>query len=1086
MLPKYQQNLDTVKEYIKENDLLIKVSGFTPVYSTKDEKTILRFMVLASVLEHDKPAFEKFAKHFEDLEFNVLEFKRVIKLDVDDLPIVSATTNRAGDLRVALSQESPSVANGIWLFCYGSNGLSQLEERLGRSDFEFHPAVLRGCKLVFAGRSTNWNNGGVAAVVSADKDYFVIGGVVKVEKSELVTLDKYEGVARDIYFRQRASVSVYMDSESNTSTRVKAICYNRVDVTKGTYVENAPSLQYKHAIRKARKEFWADHPNKLKALNAKLVALMSGASAQNSASESNTAPSKPVAAQPERKPVVSTPKPAEQPSGRPIAQTTSVQPSSGVVPKTVAEFIADLDKLEQSRSHSPEDIRGIFSAAFSAAQTEYIERSGESIFPRTKVKPLQPSRTSTWFIWHIGFPELAKMLDLPYKDSKSAMAEGYIVPAVLDGDCSYTYSTNRDGDLVIGFGVRPIRHDDDANCGCVCGYLIKLPQTEMKKVVSAHEQQIGRGCVYFVTDGNKYDYRYYCADVLGNKHTGVKFFFDSSSLVKYDTTAKGFSDVSPGAKNVLAARSLAAPTWTNMSMGLIDWAESTYKKTGASMFNLNALGLESNTRIRKQAVVKADAKGTLAFCEVVPDAVGQDVNTGNQPKLSKLKRLSDTEVRNAVAEAQAAGNLGKYLPNKRAVDNVKHLFRYPKPTRSSTPTDRVAAYAAQLLANKISNNPFVALNACNDTTLPFISALGDYISVEKADDGSPVPDVSLSSGVEFWISQLLLKDTYLFVGGDWGTFYDNIPKGVVSEEVQLFIYATKILSEITGEVYDLDGQPVTLGKAGDMHKNPAYAREMLTDIIDKLRETPNYSTTSIKSLVALVKKEIDSVSLPMISPEARKQVRAIMDQGLGWFVAQYEEEVRQEYTEIARRTEAGLLKTKKGYVICYDARNVFLRMAFDVPKKMDTSEYEALSGKALSEMVTWVVGYVTVDSARIERAVEDTVQYYSKMLTHLFYTRASNKIGRIIDKRMSSGGVKNAELLKKEIRRLPGEFPLLTATWRLEFKDKSAFTLGMSVKTNTSSKGKSFFQFPTTFTDVRFKTGRTAGVVSENDMQNIF
>jgi hypothetical protein len=137
-------------------------------------------------------------------------------------------------------------------------------------------------------------------------------------------------------------------------------------------------------------------------------------------------------------------------------------------------------------------------------------------------------------------------------------------------------------------------------------------------------------------------------------------------------------------------------------------------------------------------------------------------------------------------------------------------------------------------------------------------------------------------------------------------------------------------------------------------------------------------------------------------------------------------------------------------------------------------------------MVTWIVGYVKVDYVQVERAIENTVQYYSRMLTALFYNRASNKIGRIIDKRMASGGVKKAELLKKDIRRLPGEFPLLTATWRLEFKDKSAFTLGMSVKTNTSSKGKSFFQFPTTFTDVRFKTGRTAAVVSENDMQNIF
>jgi hypothetical protein len=525
-----------------------------------------------------------------------------------------------------------------------------------------------------------------------------------------------------------------------------------------------------------------------------------------------------------------------------------------------------------------------------------------------------------------------------------------------------------------------------------------------------------------------------------------------------------------------------------MSTHLIGLAESTYKETGVSMFSLPALGLEYKPRIRSSATSKVDNKGSLAFYEVVPGSASAATEGNNSTvKLSKLKPLSDAEVRDAVAEAKAIGNIGKYLPNKRATDNIKLLFRFPKPTRSSTPADRVAAYAAQLLAHKISNNPFVALNACNNgTKWPFSDALDEYVSVEKTSDGSPVPDTSLSSGLDTWISQLLDKDSFLVVGSDWGVFYDKIPHGISSEESQLFIYATKILSEITGEMYDLDGQPVPRGKAGDMHKNPAYAREMLTDIIEKLRETPNYSTTSIKSLVALVKKEIDSVNLPMISQEARKQVRAIMDQGLGWFVAQYEEEVRQEYTEQARRAEASMLKTKKGYVICYDARDTFLRMAFDVPKMMDTTEYAELSGRMLSEMVTWIVGYVKVDYVQVERAIEYTVQYYSRMLTSLFYNRASNKIGRIIDKRMASGGVKKAELLKKDIRRLPGEFPLLTATWRLEFKDKSAFTLGMSVKTNTSSKGKSFFQFPTTFTDVRFKTGRTAAVVSENDMQNIF
>jgi len=674
------------------------------------------------------------------------------------------------------------------------------------------------------------------------------------------------------------------------------------------------------------------------------------------------------------------------------------------------------------------------------------------------------------------------------------MEAGYIVPARLDGDCSYVYSNNNDGELVIGVGLSTKVGLSTPETEGIYGYLIKVPQTEMKKVVSAHEQQslqhwnYPTKCEYFVTDGNRYHYEYNCVDVFGNKHKDVKFFFDAPNTARYNTTNGGFSDVSLSAKQVIAARSLVAPVWSNMSMNLIGLAESTYKETGVSMFSLPALGLEYKPRIRSSATSKADNKGSLAFYEVVPGSASAATEGNNSTvKLSKLKSLSDAEVRDAVAEAKAIGNIGKYLPNKSTTDNIKLLFRFPKPTRSSTPADRVAAYAAQLLAHKISNNPFVALHACNNgTKWPFSDALDEYISVEKTSDGSPVPDTSLSSGLDTWISQLLSRDIFLVVGSDWGVFYVKIPSGISSEESQLFIYATKILSEITGELYTRNGAPRTGGKAGDIHKNPAYAREMLTDIIEKLRETPNYSTTSIKSLVALVKKEIDSVSLPMISQEARKQVRDIMDKGLGWFVAQYEEEVRQEYTEQARRAEASMLKTKKGYVICYDARDTFLRMAFDVPKMMDTTEYAELSGRMLSEMVTWIVGYVKVDYVQVERAIEYTVQYYSKMLTSLFYNRASNKIGRIIDKRMASGGVKKAELLKKDIRRLPGEFPLLTATWRLEFKDKSAFTLGMSVKTNTSSKGKSFFQFPTTFTDVRFKTGRIAAVVSENDMQNIF
>ena len=1076
MLDKHRQNLDTFKEYLKEHDLSIRLSDFVPKYSLDDEKTVLRFMVLSAVLGYDKPAFEKFAEFVDsqgtDLSKTVKRFVRDIKLEVSQLPSVTATVSGKGDLLV---KRKISKTNGsAWLFCYGSNGLTQLEERLERNDFEFYPAVLMKSKLVFAGNSKHWG-GGVAAVQEDDKA-FVIGAVVKVSKRDLTTLDTYEGVSHSIYKRVHVNVSAFVSPDNNQRARAKAIMYNRVDVIEGTFTPNSPSIKYQHAIIKARKEFWADHLDKLNILRSRLAAIEAESDDAAQVTPADKPLSKPSLQKPEATTAPKLGANVTERKNTPVAQPSSVAP----IPESVNTIIAEMNK---NLKKSPDTSTA--TGAFVGVIQEY-KKLGDSIFPRTKVKPLQPGRTSTWFIWNIGFPELAKIIDAPYKDSKSAMEAGYIVPARLEGDCSYVYANNNDGELVIRVGIRP--RDSSPDTDGVYGYLIKVPQTEMKKVVSAHEQQTGSGCEYFVTDGNRYDYTYNCVDVFGNKHKDVKFFFDAPNTARYNTTDGGFSDVSLSAKQVIAARSLVAPAWSNMSSHLIGLAESTYKETGVSMFSLPALGLDYTPRIRSSATSKVDNKGSLAFYEVVPDSASAATEGNNSTvKRSKLKSLSDAEVRDAVAEAKATGNIGKYLPNKRTTDNIKLLFRFPKPTRSSTPVDRVAAYAAQLLAHKISNDPFVALHACNiGTKWPFSDALDEYVSIEKTSDGSPVPDTSLSSGLDTWISQLLAKDSFLVVGSDWGVFYDKIPSGISSEESQLFIYATKILSEITGEVYDLDGQPVQRGKAGDIHKNPAYAREMLTDIIEKLRETPNYSTTSIKSLVALVKKEIDSVSLPMISQEARKQVRAIMDKGLGWFVAQYEEEVRQEYTEQARRAEASMLKTKKGYVICYDARDTFLRMAFDVPKMMDTTEYAELSGRMLSEMVTWIVGYVKVDYVQVERAIEYTVQYYSKMLTSLFYNRASNKIGRIIDKRMASGGVKKAELLKKDIRRLPGEFPLLTATWRLEFKDKSAFTLGMSVKTNTSSKGKSFFQFPTTFTDVRFKTGRIAAVVSENDMQNIF
>ena len=105
MLPKYQQNLDTIKDYIKSHDLRIRCSAIKSRYSTSDEKSVLRYMVLASVLENDSFAFSKFSRYVEKgdkLEACVRRFVHEVALDVSELPRVSATVDSSGDMLVKL------------------------------------------------------------------------------------------------------------------------------------------------------------------------------------------------------------------------------------------------------------------------------------------------------------------------------------------------------------------------------------------------------------------------------------------------------------------------------------------------------------------------------------------------------------------------------------------------------------------------------------------------------------------------------------------------------------------------------------------------------------------------------------------------------------------------------------------------------------------------------------------------------------------------------------------------------------------------------------------------------------------------
>jgi hypothetical protein len=288
------------------------------------------------------------------------------------------------------------------------------------------------------------------------------------------------------------------------------------------------------ALAHARKEFWADHLDKLKILKSRLAAIEAESNGAAQVTPADKPLSKPSLQKPEAPTAPKLGANVTERKNTPVAQPSSV----ALIPASVADVIAE--KNENLKSTDTLTVVG----AFAGVMPEY-KALGDSIFPRTKVKPLQPGRTSTWFIWNIGFPELAKIIDAPYKDSKSAMEAGYIVPARLEGDCSYVYSNNNDGELVIRVGLSPKGyHDTDG----VYGYLIKVPQTEMKKVVSAHEQQYLQHwnyptkCEYFVTDGNRYHYEYNCVDVFGNKYKDVKFFSDAPNTAR--STYEGFSDVS--------------------------------------------------------------------------------------------------------------------------------------------------------------------------------------------------------------------------------------------------------------------------------------------------------------------------------------------------------------------------------------------------------------------------------------------------------------------------------------------------------------------------------------------------------------
>ena len=137
------------------------------------------------------------------------------------------------------------------VFCYGSNGVAQLRQRVHNSQLVSVPATLHDADRVFGGWSDRWE-GAVASIIPSFTGRAVRGSVVMLSDSELKLLDGFEGCdSVDVYGRggvyRRQDIEVHTDDGKRSAV---------------TYVKNClewrgpPSEAYLGACRTHLREVW--------------------------------------------------------------------------------------------------------------------------------------------------------------------------------------------------------------------------------------------------------------------------------------------------------------------------------------------------------------------------------------------------------------------------------------------------------------------------------------------------------------------------------------------------------------------------------------------------------------------------------------------------------------------------------------------------------------------------------------------------------------------------------------------------------------------------------------------------------------
>lgn len=131
----------------------------------------------------------------------------------------------------------------MYYFAYGSNlSRKQMLKRCPDAKPKFR-VTLPDHKLIFAGRSTKWQNGGVASI-KPSKGEKVVGAIYEISTKCLKSLDICEGCPR-VY--KHKNVTVFTES----GEPVEAITYVKVNQSD----ETPPAQEYLDIIQEGYKDW---------------------------------------------------------------------------------------------------------------------------------------------------------------------------------------------------------------------------------------------------------------------------------------------------------------------------------------------------------------------------------------------------------------------------------------------------------------------------------------------------------------------------------------------------------------------------------------------------------------------------------------------------------------------------------------------------------------------------------------------------------------------------------------------------------------------------------------------------------------